>query len=128
MLMATRTNIDFHRVEPHQVEIHDRLTNWAKWCNSSGSPAVSPMFRMYRSAARARGAEHTWLGAPVDGMDAGRLARFVGQLPTEHRKALNWFYVKPVSPRKAATELGTTLDGLALLVRDGRQMLINRRA
>lgn len=126
MLMATKTNIDFHRVEPHQVEIHDRLTNWAKWCNSSGSPAVSPMFRMYRSPARARGAEHTWAADAVNGPDGARVARFVGLLPEKHRRALNWCYLKPVNPRRAATEIGVTLDALAQLVRDGRQMLINR--
>jgi DNA-directed RNA polymerase specialized sigma24 family protein len=64
----------------------------------------------------------------VDGMDAQRIAKAVGHLPEPHRKALHWSYIRPVNPRRAASDLGTTLDGLALLVRDGRQMLVNREA
>jgi DNA-directed RNA polymerase specialized sigma24 family protein len=127
MLMATKA-IDFHYVEAKHAEIHKRLQNWAQWCNGSGAPSVSPMFRLYRSAARARGAEASWSGIAVDGADASRIARFVGQLPEPHRRALAWCYIKPVSPRRAASEIGTTLEGLALLVRDGRQMLVNRKA
>ena len=128
MLMATRMTIDFHHVEEKHAEIHKRLQNWALWCNGSGPAEVSPMFRLVRSAARARGSEHTWSGIAVDGADASRISRFVGLLPEPHRRALNWCYVKPVSPRRAAAEIGTTLEGLALLVRDARQMLTNRRA
>lgn len=129
MLMATKMAIDFHRVEEKHAEIHKRLQNWAQWCNGSSGPAdVSPMFRLYRSPARARGAEASWSGIAVDGPDASRIARYVAQLPEPHRKALNWSYLKPINPRRAACDLGTTLDGLALLVRDGRQMLVNRRA
>ena len=128
MLMATRTHIDFHRVEEKHAEIHKRLQNWAQWANGSEPRGVSPMFRLYRSTARARGAESSWNGVAVDGPDASRLARYIGLLPEPHRKALNWSYLKPVNPRRAACELGTTLEGLALLVRDGRQMLVNRKA
>lgn len=128
MLMATKMSIDFHRVEEKHADIHKRLENWAQWCNGRESGSISPMFRLYRSPARARGAESTWSGVPVNGPDAARIARYVAQLPEPHRKALNWSYLKPVNPRRAASEIGTTLDGLLLLVRDGRQMLVNRRA
>jgi hypothetical protein len=128
MLMATKNAIDFHAVEPKHADIHKRLQNWAQWCNGGGAPSVSPMFRLYRSAARARGAEASWSGIAVDGPDASRIARYVAQLPEPHRRAIQWSYVKPVSPRRAAAEIGTSLEGLALLVRDGRQMLVNRKA
>lgn len=128
MLMAVKQSIDFHRVAPEHAEIHARLENWAKWCNGSGAPSISPMFRMYRSPARARGAEHTWAADAVNGADGARVARFVGLLPEKHRRALNWSYLKPINPRRAASEIGTTLEGLAQLVRDARQMLVNRGA
>lgn len=128
MLMAVKTSIDFHAVEAKHHEIHARLENWARWCNGSFAPAVSPMFNMVRSAARARGAEHTWSAAPVDGLDAQRIAKQVTHLPEPHRRAIHWSYIKPINPRRAAQEQGTTLEGLALLVRHARQMLVNRRA
>jgi DNA-directed RNA polymerase specialized sigma24 family protein len=128
MLMAVKATIDFHAVEVKHREIHVRLENWARWCNGRNAPETSPMFRLYRAPARARGAEHTWSTVAVDGMDAQRIAKAVGHLPELHRKALHWSYIRPVNPRRAASDLGTTLDGLALLVRDGRQMLVNRNA
>lgn len=129
MLMPTKTDIDFHRVEARHVAIHRRLENWARWCNGSETGAsTSPMFRLYRTPARGRGAEHTWSGSVVDGMDAQRVAKAVTHLPEPHRRALHWCYIKPVNPRRAAQDQGTTLDGLALLLRDARQMLVNRDA
>lgn len=128
MLMAVKTTIDFHAVEAKHHEIHKRLMNWAQWCNGSGGPSTSPMFRLYMAPARARGAESSWASVGVDGQDASRIARFVAQLPEPHRRALAWSYIRPINPRRAAQEQGTTLEGLALLVRDGRQMLVNRKA
>jgi DNA-directed RNA polymerase specialized sigma24 family protein len=128
MLMATRLAIDFHAVEAKHSEIHKRLENWARWCNGREAPSVSPMFRLYRAPARARGAEHTWSGVSVDGMDAQRIAKAVTHLPEPHRRAIHWSYIKPISPKRAAAEQGTTLPGLALLLRDARQMLLNRQA
>jgi DNA-directed RNA polymerase specialized sigma24 family protein len=128
MLMATRTAIDFHAVEEKHHDIHARLQNWARWLHGSGPPSISPMFRMYRSTARARGAEHTWASNPVDGIDAARIARYITHIPIKHRQAVNWCYVRPVNPRRAAQEIGVTPEGLLLLLRDARQMLVNRRA
>ena len=126
MLMATKTEIDFHAVEAKHAAIHDRLLNWARWCNGSGGPSQSPMFRLFVSPARARAGEVAHFSIPVDKSDAIRIAKAVIALPDGHRAAVQWAYVKPVSPRRAASNIGTTLTGLALLVRDGRQMLVNR--
>lgn len=128
MLMRTRTTIDFHAVEEKHHAIDARLRNWGRWLHGSEPPSISPMFRMYRSTARARGAEHTWATSSVDGPDAARIGRYVGLLPMDHRRALNWCYVKPVNPRRAAQELGVTLDELARLLRNARQMMVNRGA
>lgn len=128
MLMAVKSEPDFHQVEAKHHDIHARLVNWARWCNGSFSTTVSPMFGMVRSAAQARGAEHAWATISVDGLDAQRIAKAVTHLPEPHRRALAWSYIKPINPRRAAREQGTTIEGLALLVRDGRQMLVNRGA
>jgi DNA-directed RNA polymerase specialized sigma24 family protein len=64
----------------------------------------------------------------VDRLDAAQIAKAVATLPVKHRSALNWHYVKPVSPKRACQALGESMEGLALLVRDGRQILINKKA
>lgn len=128
MLMAVRPSIDFHRVLPQHQELHGRLVNWGRWCNGTGAPSVSPMFRLYRAPARSRGAEASWSGVAVDGADAQRVARFMGMIPEKQRKALAWCYVKPVSPKRAAAELEVTLEHLACLVHEGREQLLILRA
>jgi DNA-directed RNA polymerase specialized sigma24 family protein len=128
MLMATKSAIDFHRVLPQHQAIHVRLENWGRWCNGTGAPSVSPMFRLYRAPARSRGAEASWSGTPMDGADAKRLARFMGMIPERQRKALAWCYVKPVSPKRMAQELDVTLEHLSCLVHEGREQLLILRA
>ena len=123
-----RDAIDFHAVEEKHYAIHDRLMNWARWCNGTGAPSESPMFRLYRSSARAKADYMASSGISVDQSDAARIAKAVIALPDVHRSAINWNYVKPVSPARACRAIGTSMTGLALLVRDGRQMLVNRRA
>lgn len=129
MLMRTKTDIDFHAVAPHHAEIHRRLENWGRWCNGSSGPSMSPMFRLFVSPARARAGEvSSVVSVPVDRADAILIAKAVIALPENHRAAIQWSYVKPVNPRRAAASIGTTLEGLALYVRDGRQILVNRGA
>lgn len=119
-----RTNtVDFHIVDPHQRDIDRRLVNWARWCNGTSAPDTSPMFRMMPPSPRVRG-EPARSGGSVDGMDAVKVAKSVAALPHDQRAALNWYYVKPTSPRKMCQALGCSMAGLQQLVRDGRQMLI----
>ena len=126
--MATKTEIDFHAVEAKHAEIHRRLENWGRWCNGSGGPTSSPMFRLFISPARVRGEILANMSVPVDKSDAVRISKAVIALPHQHRAAIQWCYVRPVSPRRAAQSIGVSLDTLAVLVRDGRQMLVNRAA
>jgi DNA-directed RNA polymerase specialized sigma24 family protein len=51
----------------------------------------------------------------------------VSQLPEQHRKALAWSYVFRGSPKRVARDLAVSMDGLMVLVTDGRTMLVNRR-
>lgn len=118
-----RDAIDFHLVPDHQLAIHWRLVNWSRWCNGRPGNNCSPMFRGYRSTDVWSAPE---IGTPVDKLDAAKVAKAVVALPEKHRAAVNWHYVKPVAPMRAARELAVSLAELAQLVRDGRQMMINR--
>lgn len=120
-------DVDYHAVEEHQRAIHARLENWGRWCNGSSAPSTSPMFRMSVGSARSRADYGAATLNPVDGADAVAIARVVASLPAKHRYALQWCYVKPVSPRAAAQAIGTNASGLYQYLRDGRQMLINKK-
>lgn len=124
--MMDGASIDFHRVEQHHRAIHGRLENWGSWCNGSEPRGTSPMFRLCIGGAQPREPYGLVTGNRVDRLDAAKIAEAVALLPAPHRAAINWCYVKPVSPRRMARELGTNLLGLALYLRDGRQMLLNR--
>ena len=127
-LMAARPAVDFSAVEPHQAAIDARLHNWARWsAGRGGSGECSPMFRLYRSS-EARRQDEDDRPPPIDPLDAARVQAAVAALPTPHRLALSWCYIHRTNARKAAQLLGESLDGLARLIRDARQMLINRRA
>ena len=119
--------VDFSLVKPEHREIDARLANWAKWSYSRHGGQSSPTFRLYRSTD-ARRIDSDAKGPAVDAIDAQRVQKAVSALPTKHRQAISWAYIKPTNPRKAATGLGVTLQGLADLVTDGRQMLVNRGA
>ncbi len=128
MLMKTRVErvkVDFFAVEEDQRPMDSRLSNWAIWANGRGFPAVSPMFRLYRSNDSA--GECNAGGPPVDAMDAQAVSRGVSALPAPHRAALNWYYIVKSGPKRACQQLGTNMQGLAQYVRDGRRMLINRK-
>lgn len=119
-----RDAIDFHEVSQAHEAIHARLQNWARWCNGRAGSNVSPMFRGYRN--REAGDAPPMSFMPVDKLDAAKIAKAVIALPEKHRAAVNWSYVKPVAPMRAARSLAVSLEDLARLVVDGRQMLLNR--
>ena len=115
--------VDFSAVAPEHEAIDARLANWARWCHNRTGGTTSPTFRLYRSTEVHR--QQTGGANPVDAIDAQKVQKAVAQLPTKHRLALSWSYIKRNNPRRAAADLGQSLQGLADLVRDGRQMLIN---
>lgn len=118
-----KPTIDFARVEEHQLPIHDRLRNWARWVVVRPQSRVHVMFKNYRS--------HAWqwytpeIRETCDLIDAQALEKVVGTLPPKHRAAVRWAYVYRASPAIAVRELGLTYEGLYRHVRDGRQMLLN---
>jgi DNA-directed RNA polymerase specialized sigma24 family protein len=121
-----RDATDYFIIEPHQVAIHERLCNWARWVEVRRGPGRShPMWAKSRSNAR------QWHSPePRDStnpLDAQAMEKAVGGLPEKHREAIRWYYVFKGGPLHMARTLGVSKDGLLQLTRDGRQMLTNRR-
>lgn len=119
--------VDFGYVEPKHAAIDGWLINWARWSINREGSGVSPMFRLYR-ATDANQAYGLLAASPIDALAAADAQKAVAALPSMNRQAIAWHYIKKNNPRKAAVTLGCTLDGLALLVRNGRQMLLDRGA
>jgi DNA-directed RNA polymerase specialized sigma24 family protein len=118
-----REPVDFSYVQPEHLALHGRLENWARWCRDKPVFACQPMFRLYRPDNYERAP-----ALPIDALDAARLQRFVGALPPPERMALQWHYVHPCSPVRAARALRRPIRELDELVRRARQMLVNRQA
>lgn len=116
------TSVDFNKVEDHQLPIHDRLRNWARWVIVRPHSKVHPMFAHYRPAQHWDVKEHR---ETCDLIDAQALEKLISTLPMYHAYALRWHYVYRLPAAIARRALGTTYDGLNLYVRDARQMMIN---
>ena len=114
--------VDFNHVPANQLEIHDRLCNWAKWARGSNSANVHPMFRQYRN--------NYWEPIPAmaqaDALDAVAVQKVMKDIPEKHRIAVQWCYILRSSPTKFCRDLGVNKEGLMLLIVQGRTMVINR--
>jgi hypothetical protein len=120
-----RDFIDFFYIEAHQLAIHQRLENWARTVEVwRGRGRQHPMWLKSRSKTR------QWhepdLRPPTDTLDGHVMEKAVAALPIPHRDALRWNYVHKGGPLHQARKQGVTKEGLMTLVRDARQMLINR--
>ena len=125
MLMKVKTPvIDFFHVEPSHQDIDKRLTNWGKFCFSSGGSGLNPMFRWVKPSQQWDAID---MVVPIDRSDAIKIAKGVAALPEPHALALNWCYVYKTSPKKGCQMVKTSMSGLERLIRDGRIMLINRK-
>ena len=121
-----REYVDLSHVAPEHADIDQRLSRWGKWHDRHHeSRQQHAMWRLYRSteAAQMYGAP---TAEPMDIQDIARIQAGVAALPALHRSATQWCYVKRRNPAKAAADMGTTLTGLALLISDGRAMLVSR--
>lgn len=116
--------IDFQHVEDKHRAIHERLLNWGRWVTPGRSSFVSPMFRQYRSNAWQWHAPE--YRESCDILDGQLVEKEISKLPEPHREALRWCYVHRCAAIHACRALAVSYAGLALLVRDGRQMMCNR--
>jgi hypothetical protein len=116
-----REFVDFSFIPEHQLGIHWRLANWNRSLHGSTGGAVAPMFRQYRSSEvySSGGGK-----LPIDEADATKIGKAVQELPTPNLLAINWWYVKPTSPAKAAAGMQCSIAELARHVIDGRDKLI----
>lgn len=118
-----RQAVDFGYVEEKHRGIHMRLEEWAIWVKPRRHSAIHPMFRQYRSP-------ETWIAPEakrsVDPLVAQATEKAVTSLPETHRAAVQWCYVFRTHPRRMCQALGVRPEELGKLIRDGRQMLINR--
>ena len=119
--------VDFTIVPEAQLAMHDRLINWGLSCRNSGGTSTAPIFRGYRApSAMDRYGELTKAG--VDTADARRISLAITTLPQANRLALSWYYVTPRNPASACRQIGCSMVVLDMLVRNGRQMLIEAGA
>lgn len=117
---------DFFLIEPRQLEIHKRLENWARYVQVRGSHWQAPIWKLGRSNGRQW--HEPLIKDHIDTLDGHAVEKAVGQLPQPHRDALRWSYVTRNGPSRIKRVLGVNDDGLMRLIKDGRAMLINRRA
>jgi hypothetical protein len=127
-----RDFIDFFLVEPHQLPMHERLMNWSRWVKPGFPSWQAPMWRQGKSNSRQWHQPEPRI--TVDTLDGHAIEKAVFDLPTPHRDALRWCYFSGCAPRRRdyvspmdmRRKLGVTAEGLMQLIRDGRQMLMNR--
>lgn len=113
--------IDFNRIKPEHMAIHARLDNWGRWCRGSRSGNVHPMFRQYRNDYF----EPTPAATYADTLDAVAIQKAMKDIPERQRIALQWFYVKPGSPRRVCAALGESNAGLLEVLHQARTMMKN---
>ena len=119
-------SIDLNHVHPRHDAIDRRLNEWSRWVRVKPMGwTTAPMFRLYRAPKQ-------WesdldIRIEINTLDAAEIERAVSFLPDKHRTAIRWAYVFSYIPdARIRAELGATQDGLARLIHDGRDMLVNR--
>ncbi len=118
-------NPDFHFVPEDQKAIDARLENWSRYVAVKSPSWVSPIWKLGKSNGRQWHApEHRPM---CDTLDGNAIEIAVRHLPELHMRAMRWFYVYRYSEQKFRREAGLTRDGLVQVLKDARQMLINRR-
>lgn len=113
--------IDFNRVPPEQIAIHERLVNWARWCRPRWGSAVHPMFKQAISAARAR--EDVSTAPPVNELDAQAIQTAYVALQDRERRAIAWCYVTREAVTGAMRQCGTDKRGLLELINQAREKI-----
>ena len=116
---------DLHYIPARHDAINQRLEHWAKWV--AVRPQLwrsQPMFRLYKPPPQWEARE---LKVEINTLEAHEMEKLVSQLPEKHRNAIRWSYVYSYIHHGAIMrKLGVTLDGLGLLISQGRDMLKNR--
>ena len=118
---------DLTYVPPEQRPLDLRLHNWARWATVHGARFIQPMFKLYRPEEMRDEDRHQGKSAPIDASDALKIEKAVVALPDKHKLAVIWAYRSRANTKQACQIIGVTRLGLAGLIVDGRQMMVNRR-
>lgn len=116
-----KTFVDFHKVDEHHKEIHQRLLNWASWVQVHSGGKIHPMWKNARSNAwQWHTPEHR---ETCDILDAQKMEKEVSKLPPDERTAIRWMYVFRNHPKAACRNLQVDAPGLMRLCRAARSKL-----
>lgn len=114
--------VDFHHVPQEQMQIHDRLVNWARWAQPQHTGIVMPMFRHYRPYMYPESIP----SSPINIRDAVEVQTTFAHIPEKHRHAIGWCYTIKSNPVGACRLLAVSRQGMADLITQGRTMISNR--
>lgn len=119
--------IDLSHIPARHDAINARLEEWARYVRYNPQAwGRQPMFAGYQSKARHWDAQ-PHIHIAINTLDAHEIEQEVSRLPDKHRAAIRWHYVWPWVPvGKVRRELVVTLDALAGLINDSRDMVKNR--
>ena len=117
---------DLFRIAPRHEAIDERLCEWSRWVRVKPQPwATQPMFRYAKSNARQWEIDPV-IPIAVNTIAAHEVEKAVARLPDKHRTVIRWAYVfSHIPDARIRAALGVTLDGLATLINDSRDMLKN---
>lgn len=118
-------NPDFHYVPNDQRAIDARLENWSRYVAVKLPGWVSPIWKLGKSNGRQWHAPE--FRPACDVLDGHAMEKAVFKLPEPHRSAIRWAYVYRRHPAEFCKAQAMSKDTLAILINDGRRMLINRK-
>jgi len=116
--------LDLHHIDSAHEAVHQRLINWARYVRVTGGGFIQPMWKQGKSSRQWDESPH--INIEVDTLDGHIIEQAVYKLPPNHRSVIRWWYCFNTPEHKVRRELACTHAGLALLVREGRGMLLNR--
>lgn len=116
--------IDLSHIPSRHDAVNIRLEQWGAWVKVTVRPwKTASIWRQYRPP-RQYAYETQDIPAPVNTLETWEIEKIVSSLPLKHRDALRYCYVWPFVPvGKVRRELGVTLDALAGLINDSRDMV-----
>jgi DNA-directed RNA polymerase specialized sigma24 family protein len=116
-----KTVVDFEKIEPHQLAMHDRLRNWSRWVSVAPAKEVSAMFKLYEAPQHW---EPKAFRETCDVLDAQHIENLIRTLPVVHSGPLRWFYVYQTKASKACSSMRFSRDTLHRHLYDARQAMM----
>lgn len=114
--------VDFHVIDSSHSKVHERLLNWVRWVRVRPELGwkMAPFWRLVKWE---RKGESQGFRETCDVLDAEATEKVIRDLPEPNRTAIRWWYVKASNPKKAAQELGISLERLSDIIHQTRSLL-----